>query len=216
MQKVNRAVVLKTFTVLTALVAWCALGLQLVLVIQKMTGEGASILQALWRFFGFFTILINGMVAVVATAMVIRPNSILANANARLATATSILMVGLIYSVALRAIWQPTGWQAVVDHALHDVTPVLFVLSWFLADHGRLQPRHAIWAMAPGFVYFVYALIRGAADGWYAYWFLNPASLPPAQMATNVGIFLLTFSVVALAFVRLDKWLAQPNQKLKY
>ena len=216
MQQVNRAVVLKAFAALTALVAWCALGVQLVLIIQKMTGEGASILQALWRFFGFFTILTNGAVAVVATAMAIRPNSILANANARLATATAIFIVGLVYSVALRAIWQPTGWQAVVDHALHDATPVLFVLSWFFADHGRLQPRNAIWATAPAFVYFVYALIRGAADGWYAYWFLNPASLPPAKMATNVVILLLAFSVVALAFVRLDKWLAQPNQKLKY
>ena len=202
----------KIFAALTALVAWCALGMQLILIIQKMTGEGAGIFEAVWRFFGFFTILTNFAVAVVATAIAIRPNSVLASANARLATATAIFIVGLVYSVALRAIWQPTGWQAVVDHGLHDATPVLFVLSWLFSEHGQLQWRNAVWAVVPAFVYFVYALIRGAADGWYAYWFLNPESLPPAQMALNVVVLLLAFSIVAFAFVGLDRWLAQRHQ----
>lgn len=210
----NKAAALKTFTVLTALVAWCALGMQLVLIIQKMTGEGATALQAVWRFFGFFTILTNCAVAAVATTMAIRPNYLLANANARLATATAIFIVGVVYSVALRAIWQPTGWQAVVDHALHDVTPVLFILVWFFAEHGRLRTRHAFLAVTPALVYFVYALIRGAADGWYAYWFLDPSSLPPARMAINGVLLMLAFSMVALAFVRLDNWLAQRGQRL--
>jgi hypothetical protein len=202
----------KTFATLTALVAWCALAVQLVLIVQKMTGEGASFLEAVWRFFGFFTILTNCAVAVVATVMAIKPNSVFANANARLAAVTAIFIVGLVYSVALRAIWQPTGWQAIVDHALHDATPVLFVASWFFSEHGQLQWRNAVFAVVPGFIYFIYALVRGAADGWYAYWFLNPASLPPAQMVANVIILLLAFSAVALGFVGLDRWLAQRHQ----
>ena len=194
---------------LTALVAWCALALQLALIIQKMTGEGSSVFEAVWRYFGFFTILTNCGVAVVATAMVMRPNSVLASANVRLATATAIFIVGLVYSVALRSIWQPTGWQAVVDHGLHDATPVLFVVSWFFSAHGQLHWRSAVWAVVPALAYFIYALFRGSADGWYAYWFMDPTSLPPAQMATNVVVLLLAFSVVALGFVGLDKWLAK-------
>lgn len=204
----------KRCAALTALVAWCALGLQLVLIIQKMTGEGAGVFEAVWRYFGFFTILTNCAVAVVATAMVFRSNSVLANANVRLATATAIFIVGLVYSVALRAIWQPTGWQAVVDHGLHDATPVLFVLSWLFSEHGQLQWRSAAWAVAPAFVYFVYALVRGAADGWYAYWFLDPTSLSLTQMAANVVILILSFSAVALGFVLLDKWLDQRHQRV--
>ena len=199
----------KIFPALTAVVAWCALTVQLVLIIQKMTGDGSSVLEAVWRFFGFFTILTNVAVALVATAMAIRPNSILANPNARLATATAIFIVGLVYSVALRAIWQPTGWQAVVDHGLHDATPVLFVVSWFFSAHGQLQWRSAVWAVVPALAYFIYALIRGSSDGWYAYWFMDPTSLPPAQMALNVVILLLAFSVLAIGFVGLDKWLAR-------
>ena len=204
----SRASAATGFAILTAIIAWSALVLQMILIIQKMTGDGASVAQAIWRFLGFFTILANCAVAVVATAMAARPLSILAKPNVRLATATTIFIVGLVYSVALRSIWQPTGWQAVADHALHDATPVLFLLTWLFAAHGQLQWRSAVWAVVPGFVYFVYALIRGAADGWYAYWFLDPASLPPAQMATNVAILLLIFFGVALALVGLDKWLA--------
>ncbi|MEP6826607.1 MAG: Pr6Pr family membrane protein [Aestuariivirga sp.] len=195
-------------SILVALVAWSALVLQLALIIQKMTGEGASVADAVWRFFGFFTILANVAVAIVATATVLRPLGFLASPDARLSVATSILIVGLVYSIALRSVWQPTGWQAVADHALHDATPVLSVLAWFLAAHGQLQWRSALWAVVPAFAYFTYALVRGAADGWYAYWFMDPTALPAAQMATNVAILLSGFLIVALAFVSIDKWLA--------
>ena len=62
----------------TALLTAFALGLQLSLVIERMTGEGASIGAAVWRYFGFFTILTNIGVAVVAGAMAGWPASALA------------------------------------------------------------------------------------------------------------------------------------------
>ncbi|MEO9168889.1 MAG: Pr6Pr family membrane protein, partial [Aestuariivirga sp.] len=186
-----------------------ALALQMALIIQKMTSEGASVGDAVWRFFGFFTILTNVAVAIAATAAVVRPFSRLNNATLRLSVATSIAIVGLIYSIALRSLWQPTGWQAVADHALHDATPVLYLLTWILMPHGQLQWRSALWAVVPAFAYFIYALLRGAADGWYAYWFMDPTALPPVQMATNVAMLLLVFLLAALALVGIDKWLAQ-------
>ena len=195
-------------SILVALVAWSALVLQLALIIQKMTGEGASVGDAVWRFFGFFTILANVAVAIVATGSLLRPSGIFGNPDLRLSVATTILIVGLVYSIALRSIWQPTGLQAVADHALHDATPVLYVFSWFLAAHGQLKWRSALWAVVPSFAYFIYALARGAADGWYAYWFMDPSALPAAQMATNVAILLSVLLIIALAFVGVDKWMA--------
>ena len=205
----TRASTAKAFSILVALVAWAALALQMALIIQKMTGEGASVADAVWRFFGFFTILVNCAVAVQATAAAMGPSGPVNNATLRLSVATSILIVGLVYSIALRSLWQPTGWQAVADHALHDATPALYLLTWILLPHGQLQWRAALWAVAPAFAYFIYALLRGAADGWYAYWFMDPTSLPPAQMATNIAILLLVFLLAALALVGIDKWLAQ-------
>ena len=205
----TRASTARAFSILVALVAWSALVLQLALVIQKMTGEGASVADAVWRFLGFFTILVNCALAVAATAAALGRPSFLNNPNLRLSIATSILIVGLVYSIALRSLWQPTGLQAVADHALHDATPALYLLTWILLPHGQLQWRSALWAAVPAFAYFIYALVRGAADGWYAYWFMDPTSLPPVQMATHVAMLLLVFLLVALALVGLDKWLVR-------
>ena len=205
----TRAAIARAFSILVAVVAWAALALQMALTIQKMTGEGASVTDAVWRFFGFFTILTNVAVAAQATAALVRPTGPINNATLRLSIATSILIVGLIYSIALRSLWQPTVWQAVADHALHDATPVLYLLTWILLPHGQLIWRSAIWAVVPGFAYFIYALLRGAADGWYAYWFMDPTALPPVQMATNVAMLLLVFLLAALALVGIDKWLVR-------
>ena len=48
-------------------------------------------------------------------------------------------------------------------------------------------------------LYVVYAMARGAADGWYAYWFLDPSRLSAAQLALNVAGLALGFLVVAAA-----------------
>ncbi len=52
-------------------------------------------------------------------------------------------------------------------------------------------------------------MARGAADGWYAYWFLDPSRLAPAQMALNVVGLSLAFgamaAVLALVSNRLNR-----------
>jgi hypothetical protein len=189
----------------TALTAWSMLGLQLGLTLQLMTAQGIG--AALWRFLGYFTILTNLGVALVASAMAARPA--LAGPRVRLATASSILFVALVYSVALRGIWNPTGWQAVADHGLHDVTPLLFLVAWLLAGHGALKWRDALWALVPPLAYCLYAFARGAADGWYAYWFLDPHKLGPLQLAGSIAGLAAAILVIALALTGLDRWLGR-------
>jgi hypothetical protein len=192
----------------TALVALAAVLLQLMLIVGKMTDEGATVIQAVWRFFGFFTILTNIAVAAVATAMAFAPASRWAGPRARLAAATAIIMVGTVYSVALRALWSPTGWQAVADHALHDATPPLFLLSWILSAHGALAWRDVIWALTGPLAYCVYALVRGSYDGWYAYWFLDGSALALSQLAINILALVAAFLAIALILISIDKRLA--------
>ncbi|MCW5746142.1 MAG: Pr6Pr family membrane protein [Alphaproteobacteria bacterium] len=191
---------------LTTLIATAALALQLGLIIGRMMADGHSALAAVWRFLGFFTILTNCAVAGVAGAMALRPASRLAGPRVRLATAAAILLVGIVYSLALRSIWEPTGWQAVVDHALHDATPVLFLLAWTLSAHGDLSWRDAAWSALPPLAYCAYALARGAADGWYAYWFFDPNALGLGQMTTNFCLLLAAFLAAGVALVAVDRW----------
>jgi hypothetical protein len=190
---------------LAALAAWSMLGLQLALTLQNMAAAGLA--AGLWRYLGFFTILTNLGVAVVASAMVVKPS--LAGPRVRLATAASILFVAVVYSLALRNVWHPTGWQAVADHGLHDATPLLFLVAWLLADHGALKWRDALWAMAPPLAYCLYAFARGAADGWYAYWFLDPHALSPLKLAGCIAVLSAAVLIIAFALTAVDRRLGR-------
>ena len=186
-----------------ATVGWLGLALQLGLIVGKL---GPAL--GLWRFLGYFTILTNIGTALAASAIAFGGPGWLSGARARLMAATSIAMVGLVYSLALRALWHPTGWQKVADVTLHDLTPLLFLAVWALSAHQRLRWTEAAWALLPPALYAVYAVGRGAMDGWYAYWFLNPAEQSVAGLAGSVAVMLCGFAIVAALLVVADRWLA--------
>lgn len=202
-----------SLAIATAVVTWLALALQFGLIIDLMTTEGATVLQVIWRFFGFFTILTNILVAVVATVLILSPLHFLASARVRLATATSILMVGIVYSLALRSVWNPTGLQAVVDSLLHDVSPILFLMTWFFCDHGKLEWRDVFAALAVPIVYLAYAISRGEFDGWYAYWFLDPTQQSLSQLATSCITLVVAFAMVSALMISIDKWLGKKQNE---
>ncbi|WP_447762327.1 Pr6Pr family membrane protein [Sphingopyxis panaciterrae] len=198
----------RTLYGIAALAAWGALVLQLSLSLSVAPEAGQSVAAALWRFLGFFTVLTNGFVAVVATAVVLAPHHRLASTRMRFMALVSIAIVGIVYSLALRHIWDPQGWQAVADHALHDAVPLLFILAWLVAPHGGLGWRNIGWGVVPGLLYVIYAFARGAIDGWYAYYFLDPRALGWPALFGNVAAILAGVLIVALLFVAIDKLLA--------
>ena len=187
-----------------ALVGWAGLTLQLMLIVGNL-GPGLG----LWRFVGFFTVLTNLLAAAVATAVALGSPGWLANARARLIAATSILMVGIVYAVALKARWNPTGLQKVADVALHEAVPLLWLLVWVAARHPGLRWRELGGALAWPLAYCLYALARGAVDGWYACWFLDPSKQSPAQLMASIAIMVCGFALMAGALVAIDRWLSR-------
>jgi hypothetical protein len=177
--------------------------LQFWLLLQAM-----GFLDGLWRFVGFFTILTNMLAAVVATAVALGRRTGLGGARARLMAATSILMVGLVYSVALRALWNPTGLQKVADVLLHDASPLVWLVLWLFAAHPRLAWREIGWALLLPIFYIVYAMARGMIDGWYAYWFLNPAAQSAVALLVSISALLCAFVLMAAALIWVDRRLA--------
>ena len=199
-----RGPAIRIIAAIAALSGWAGLVLQLWLLVQAMgLPDGA------WRFVGFFTILTNILAAVVATAVAVGRRTGLGGARARLMAATSILMVGLVYSVALRALWSPTGLQKVADVLLHDATPLVWVALWLFAPHPRLAWREIGWALLLPIFYVVYAMARGMIDGWYAYWFLNPAAQSPVELLVSILVLLCAFVLMAAALVWVDRRLAK-------
>ena len=183
-----------------ALVAWGGLLLQYWILADTL-GVGL----ASWRFVGFFTILTNIGIALVAAAIAFGKDNWLAGARARLMGLTAIVTVGIVYSLLLRSLWSPVGLQKIADTALHDAAPVLFVALWALMPHGKLGWSDLKWALAPPGCYLAYALARGAVDGWYAYWFLNPATQTAGELAASIAGVLTLFAAIAAGAIALDQ-----------
>lgn len=183
------------------------LALQFGLIIATTTASGGAPARAVFNFFCFFTILSNAIVAAVLTRAALGR----APSAAILGAATLyIAVVGITYSLALRHIWNPQGWQLIADRVLHDVVPVLAALFWLVfVPKGRLSVRIIpAWLIFP-IGYLVWSLARGAVDGWYPYYFIDAGKLGYAVMARNALAITALFALVALVVVGLDRLLRQ-------
>jgi len=194
-----------------AALGWFALALQLLLIITMTQAAGGSAAGAILNYLSFFTILTNILVAAVMTATALgRPPS----ASLHGAATLSIAVVGLIYSLVLRSIWDPQGWQKVADALLHDVVPVLAIVFWVgFARKGALKASDIpVWLVYP-LVFFAYAMARGAVDGWYPYPFLDAGRIGYQVVLQNAVVVTAVFAALAAVLVGLDRSLARLGRK---
>jgi hypothetical protein len=190
-----------------AVVGWSALVLHFILFLGMFDPGLAA-----WRFFGFFTILSNIAIAAISATVALGRDSKLTAPRARLMGATAIVTGGFVYSVLLRSLWNPQGWQKIADAGLHDVTPILFAALWILMPHGALRWRDLWWALGPPALFLAYALTRGAFDGWYPYYFLDPTSQSLASLVASLAGVMAAFAVIAGCFIALDGRLGRRAQ----
>ena len=180
----------RIFRALIALAAFGGLGIQLWILLESP--DFASPLAAVWRFLAFFTILTNLMVAIVSAISAIVPGSrsgrLLAGANTRAGVVLYIGLVGVVYHLLLAGLWDPRGWQKIADQLLHTATPVMMAIAWVFFDAKKdltlkALPQIIVYPVA----YTVYAMIRGAADGFYPYPFIDVAEHGYARVLMNVA-----------------------------
>ena len=183
------------FTLFLAALTWFTVGLQLYLT------KGS-----VFNFISYFTILSNILVAVSLTFSSSLPKSILgkyfSSIKVKSAIALYIFIVGLVYNFVLRGIWNPTGWQLVVDNLLHVVVPVLYVVYWAIfTPKGTLKWLDGVtWAYFP-FGYLIYSLIRGHFTTWYPYPFLNVNEIGYQKVLLNSGLMLIAFVLIGLLLI---------------
>ncbi|UEB94919.1 Pr6Pr family membrane protein [Pseudomonas sp. HN2] len=199
----------RLITCLAAL-GWAGLTIQLYLIFFARLSIGASMLGGLVSFFSYFTILTNTLVATVLTCAVSERESAarrwFLQPWVSSGIAVSIAVVGLAYSILLRHLWHPEGWQFIADELLHDVMPLLFLGYWWCCvPKGTLRLWHLpLWLIYP-LVYFIYALLRGRLLGAYAYPFIDVAVLGYPQVLANAGGILVGFVLVGLLVIGLDR-----------
>ena len=204
---------------LAATLGWAGLGIQLYLIFIARLSVEASLLGGLVSFFSYFTVLTNTLVATVLTCAVTPRESAarrwFLQPWVSSGVTVSIVVVGLAYSLLMRHLWHPEGWQFIADELLHDVMPLVFLgYWWFCVPKGTLRLWHLpVWLIYP-LVYFAYALLRGNLLGAYAYPFIDVAVLGYPQVFINAGGILAGFVGIGLAVIGLDHW--RSRTKLKY
>lgn len=193
---------------LLALAGWATLALQLYLIVQVNVADGSGWPVAVVRYFSFFTILSNVFVATVLSApwLPARARAWLSRATVRGAAAAYIAMVGIVYSLVLRAQWNPQGLQKLADTLLHDVMPLAYLAFWIVVLRtGTLRWPHARnWLVFP-LAYLAYSLARGAFANWYPYPFIDAGTLGYGQVLINASGITLAFAVLSLLIVAIDR-----------
>ncbi|RYF91407.1 MAG: hypothetical protein EOO03_01405 [Chitinophagaceae bacterium] len=192
-----------------ALLAWFAVLLQLVLILQNSL---TPVLETLFRYFTFFTILTNILVAICFASLWYHrknPAASFFTPGRQTAVAVYILVVGIVYNLALRSLWQPQGAQRLVDELLHVVVPVWYFIYWFVfVSKQGLEWKNAVsWLLYP-FVYLVVILVRGALapTPYYPYPFVDASKIGYEKVAINSFFVLLLFLLLSFLFIGIGKW----------
>ncbi|MEP6584422.1 MAG: Pr6Pr family membrane protein [Ginsengibacter sp.] len=204
----NKEVTFRKICLLALVVlGWFALAGQFYLIILNRV---TSIPGTIIRYFSFFTILTNFLVAVCSTVLLVNKNrwhQFFSNAKTITAITVYITVVGLVYNVILRFLWSPEGFQSLIDELLHTAIPVLFILFWiFFMPKAGLKSKDILpWLLYP-FIYVIYILIRGAFTGLYPYPFIDVKELGYNKVLLNSGMLVIVFVVFSLLFVGVDHY----------
>lgn len=163
-----------------AVIAWAALLLQLVLVLQggRVLDEAdpPGLVARVYRFFAYFTIQSNILVAVTSTMLARDPERDGAGFRvARLAALVGITVTGIVHFVLLRPLLDLDGADWLCDKTLHMVVPALAIVAWASAGpRPRADLRVAAYALAWPIAWTAWTLLVGQVDGWVPYPFLDP------------------------------------------
>ena len=172
-------------------ISWLTVAAQFYLILANRT---ASIPETITRFFSYFTILTNILVAVSFTLLFQRPRSrpwaFFLRPGILTAIAVYISIVSIVYNLVLRRLWNPQGLQLLVDELLHSVIPVMFFLFWLLYP----------------FIYLAAILVRGAVSGFYPYPFLDVNDKGYLKIFINIFVLLGGFLLFSIFLIVIAKF----------
>jgi hypothetical protein len=186
------------------LLAWFGVITDFTMAINKDLAAGLTVGDTFIRLLGYFTILTNLFVALVATTCALLPNSrwgrVFSSPKVVGCAVTSIVFVGIIFHLLLSDIYNPDGIKAVANYLNHYITPMAMLTYWLAFPIKQPMPVSTpfYWGIYP-LLYAVYIAIRGELLGKYPYFFLDVSTLGyPQALLNGVGLFLV---VVAIGFV---------------
>ena len=205
----------RIIALLGALLGWFAIITQLYLM---MGNRVVSVPKTLLRFFAFFTIDTNIIIALCFTFIFLgskyRLGRFFSKASTLTAITVYITIVGIVYNVILRSLWEPQGTQKLIDELLHSVIPALFIIFWLIfVPIEQLKWKNAFpWLIYP-IAYMTYTIIHGAITKFYPYPFVDVNDLGYHKALLNTGGILLVIFLLSLALIGTGKLMQKFDTK---
>lgn len=207
---------MKKYVQLTiALITWFAVITQYVLMIEHRV---SSIPETTVRFFSFFTILTNTLVALYMSQLFLKSisknNTHYAPSKFLTPLTVYITIVGLIYQLILRQIWNPQGIDKLVDELLHTIIPLCMIIYWYFDKNNKhnTYKNIPIWLIYP-IVYLLFILIRGHYSEFYPYPFINVSQIGMEQAGINALFLILFFIIISCTFIFLKNHATKKTYK---
>jgi len=196
-------------------VGWLALAAHFAVFVEAWTLTG--VLERLEKYFSYFTILTNILVALVLTLPLLAGTSRAGvwsrSEGVRAGVTMYAVVVGVIYHLLLRATWEPRGFQIVTDTLLHTVMPLAILIDWLaFTPKGHLRWLDAGKWLALPLAFGAWSLLHGAIGGWYPYWFIDVGELGYGRVLFNLGGLLVFFALVGLIVVAIDRTLGRRDR----
>jgi len=196
------------YRVVVSALGWFAIILQYWLIAS--TRSGPDLVAWTINYFSFFTTIGNILVALAMTLPWLAPRSRLAQwllrPSVRTVIVAYIIVVGLVYHLMLRNLYNPQGWRLACVVILHYVIPPLFIIDWL----AFVQKRDLSWkilfgALALPVLYVAWTLVHGAFTGFYPYPFINVARFGYAQVLMTIGAMIAAFVGLVLGLVGIGR-----------
>ncbi|WBO86441.1 Pr6Pr family membrane protein [Hymenobacter yonginensis] len=168
-------------------------------------------LQTVVRFFSFFTILTNTLVAGYFLVRSLRPKSVAGRWAARAEVGTAltvyILVVGVVYQAVLRGLVPLAGWGILADNILHGLVPLYMLDFWLLRIAGQPVRWRTLpyWLLYPA-AYLAYTLLRGPSAGFYPYPFVDVAALGYGPVLCNCLLVLVVMLAISVLLATFSNW----------
>ncbi len=164
-------------------------------VAHKAEMDGAITLgQSIWESLRYFTVLTNIVIGVFFLKMAVTGRW--GSYSYLTACLVWISVVGLVYHILLSADHNPTGVLGLTNIAHHTLVPLGVLLAWIMAGNRIRIPAYKpfVWILWP-LGYAAYILTRGAVEGNYPYFFIDPGhagwgAVITSQIAIS-GLFLI-------------------------
>ena len=162
------------------------------------------------RFFSYFTIQANFLVAV-STFLIVRGRTESQVFRVvRLASLVGITVTGIVAAIALPPSPSYTTGSLVCDRLLHIVVPVLTFVGWAVfGPRAKVTREDLLPSLIWPVLWLVATLALGPLVDWYPYPFLNVGSIGLGRTLLNCALIAVLFLALAALALWADRRLSR-------